>query len=387
MKKLLILLAVVLTANVMMAQKMDRTNAYNYHRNGQYEKAIESIEKCVNHKDFLGMKSKDQAQAWLYRGMIYLDVVNKKPELLEKYPDALDMAFESLQKCIQTDEGYAKDNADQVFSRINIIKDIYAVNGSKSYEEMNFEQAAVNFRKSYDISLTSAFPDTLSLRSCCYSQLYAKKYEEAVVSYNELKDLGYGNPDVYYGLITCYNALNNNEMAMKTIQEGIEKYPNDSEMIIAKVNMFFELGRQEEAIADLNKLHEMNPDNISVLFVLGNIFGDDTKDIFDADKAIGYYTHILELDPSNDDSRTNLAALYLKLCYKKQAEANELGMSKEEQKKYETLQAESKELLNTGLPYAEQLYQNDKSEENKRLLKIYYTQLGKYEESKALDQE
>ena len=43
MKKLVILLAVLLTANVMMAQKMDRTNAYNYNRNGQYEKAVEAI--------------------------------------------------------------------------------------------------------------------------------------------------------------------------------------------------------------------------------------------------------------------------------------------------------------------------------------------------------
>ena len=74
MKKVLILLAIALTANVMMAQKMDRTNAYNYNRNGQYEKAVEAIEKCVNHEGFLGMKPKDQAQAWLYRGMIYLNV-------------------------------------------------------------------------------------------------------------------------------------------------------------------------------------------------------------------------------------------------------------------------------------------------------------------------
>ena len=74
MKKLVILLAVLFTANVMMAQKMDRTNAYNYNRNGQYEKAVEAIEKCVNHEGFLGMKTKDQAQAWLYRGMIYLNV-------------------------------------------------------------------------------------------------------------------------------------------------------------------------------------------------------------------------------------------------------------------------------------------------------------------------
>ena len=55
MKKLMILLAVMLTSTVMMAQKTDRTNAYMYNKNGQYEKAAEAIEKCVNHESFLGM--------------------------------------------------------------------------------------------------------------------------------------------------------------------------------------------------------------------------------------------------------------------------------------------------------------------------------------------
>ena len=43
MKKVMILMAVLLTANVMMAQKKDRTDAYMYNKNVQYEKAMASI--------------------------------------------------------------------------------------------------------------------------------------------------------------------------------------------------------------------------------------------------------------------------------------------------------------------------------------------------------
>ena len=74
MKRLMILVAVLLTVNVMMAQKKDRTDAFMYNRNGEYVKAMQSIEKCVNHQQFTGMKTKDQAQAWLYRAMIYLNI-------------------------------------------------------------------------------------------------------------------------------------------------------------------------------------------------------------------------------------------------------------------------------------------------------------------------
>ena len=56
MKKVMILLAIVLTANVMMAQKKDRTDAFMYNKNQQYDKAMVSIEKCVNHEQFLGQK-------------------------------------------------------------------------------------------------------------------------------------------------------------------------------------------------------------------------------------------------------------------------------------------------------------------------------------------
>ena len=65
MKKVMILLVIALTANVMMAQKKDRTDAFMYNKNGQYAKAMASIEKCVNHEQFLGMKPNDQCQAWL----------------------------------------------------------------------------------------------------------------------------------------------------------------------------------------------------------------------------------------------------------------------------------------------------------------------------------
>ena len=49
MKKVMILLVIALTANVMMAQKKDRTDAFMYNKNGQYEKAMKAIDKCINH--------------------------------------------------------------------------------------------------------------------------------------------------------------------------------------------------------------------------------------------------------------------------------------------------------------------------------------------------
>ncbi|MBO6026284.1 MAG: hypothetical protein J6P73_03480 [Bacteroidales bacterium] len=387
MKKLVILLAVILSAQVMMAQKMDRTNAYNYNKDGRYEKAVESIEKCVNHQSFLGMKPKDQAQAWLYRGMIYLNVYQNK-ELLAKFPDALEKAYVSLQNCIKTDESYTKDNAADIYSRIALVADSYAQDGIDKFNEKSFDAAASSFRKAYEISLIASTPDTIALENTGLAYLRAQKYEEALTNYTELKALGYDKVDLYQNMAACYNALGNEEMTMQTINEGLAAYPGDNGMIIEKVNLYLKQGKGEEAIADLNKLQEMEPDNISVLFTLANIYGDDTHEIFDADKAIEYYSHIISLDSTYYDAHYNLAMVYITLSNQKTSAANEItGTSKAEILKANELLDESAEFLRKGLPYAQTAYKAQPTDDMKRLLKTMYGKLNMMKEIKELDEQ
>lgn len=387
MKKLVILLAVLFTANVMMAQKMDRTNAYNYNKNGQYEKAAESIEKCVNHQGFLGMKPKDQAQAWLYRGMIYLNIYQDK-KLLAKYPDALEIAYVSLQNCIKADADYTKDNAQDVYSRVVAIGECYFQDGIEQFNNKAYGDAAASFRKSYDISLTGSRPDTSALENAGLAFMRGELYDEALATYVDLKNLGYDKVDLYKNMAACYTLKGDDENSMKVITEGLEKYPGDAGMIIEKVNLYLKQGKGEEALGDLNKLQELDPNNVSILFTLGSIFGDDTHDIFDADKAIGYYTRIIELDPTYYDAHYNLAMVYITLSNQKITEANEItGASMAEIERYNKLMDESTEYLRQGLPYAKTAYEAQPSDDLKHLLKTLYVKLKMMEEAKALDAE
>lgn len=386
MKKLVILLAVVFTANVMLAQKMDRTNAYNYNRNGQYEKAIDAIEKCVNHEGFLGMKPKDQAQAWLYRGTIYVNA-HQKPELAEKYPDALDKAYESLENCIKVDPSYAKDNASEIYPRIAHIAATFFQNGVDNFNSEAYPQAGAFFRKSFDISTNGTSPDTSALVNAALSFMRANMYDEALANYEDLKNLGYNHVDLYKNMSNCYLAKDDEEKSLEMIQAGLDKYPGDAGLIIEKINLFIKQGKSEEAVADLTKLHEMDPNNASILFILGTIYGNDSHDIFDADKAIGYYTEAINTDSTYYDASYNLAALYLNLASKKQTEADGLGFSPAEQKKYTALMKEREDFLRAGLPFAEKAYKAQPSEDMKRALRSIYVNLNMLKEVKELDAE
>ena len=387
MKKLLVLLAVILTANVMMAQKKDRTDAYMYNKNGQFEKAVTSIEKCVNHEGFLGMKPKDQAQAWHYRAPIYQNVL-QNPELAANYPNATDLAYESLQNCIAADKSYYSDNADDINNRIASLAGKYFQNGVDGFNNNAFEEAAVNFRKSYDISL-SVTPDTSALVNTAMAYQRAEKYEEALNNYLDLKNLGYQGADLYKNTAACYTAMGNEEKSLAVISEGLEKFPGEGGLIIEKVNLYLKQGNGEAAIADLNKLHDMDPNNASILFILGTIYGDDTHDIFDADKAIQYYTETLAVDPDFYDADFNLAALYVVLANKKSAEANDLLASGFNNKIMEQVNALNKEgdtFLQLGLPHAERVFNAQPSAELGQVLKTIYVRLNMLDELKALNQ-
>ena len=381
----MILLAVILSANVMMAQKTDRTNAYMYNKNGQYEKAAESIEKCVNHESFLGMKPKDQAQAWLYRGMIYLNI-HQSAELAPKYPDALEKAYEALQNCIKADPGYAKDNAQDVYPRVAAIAVNYFQDGVTNFNNKVYPEAGASFRKSYEISLSGTNPDTVALVNAALSYQRASMFEDALVNYNELKDLGYNNVDLYKNLAACYNGMGDQEKGIETIQQGLDKFPGDAGLIIEKVNVYLKQGRGEEALADLNKLQELDPDNPSILFILGTIFGDEKNDIFDGQKAIDYYMQAININPNYYDAVYNLGAMYITLSNKLKAEANEItGFSKAEIERYDSLVHQAEDLVRTGLPYVKQAYDAQPSDDIKHVLKSMYVQLNMMEEAKALE--
>jgi hypothetical protein len=386
MKKVLILLAVILTVNVAMAQKKDCTSAYMYNKNGQYQKAMMTIEKSVNHEAFNGMKPSDQAKAWLYRGMIYLNIyLSQDPEVKSLAPDALNIAYESLTKSIAADPEFAQENAQDVFPRIVAIEGQYFQMGIEKFNNAAYSDAATAFKKAYDISLSSQSIDTTALINAALASLKGELNEQAISYYNDLQQLGYNKVDLYKNKASIYNAMGQSDSALVAIAEGQALYPSDASLTIEKVNIYLKQGKGIEAVNDLLKLNELDPNNASILFILGTIYGDENSNVFDSEKAIEYYNRAIEINNEYYDAIYNLGALYITLSNKLKTEANDLPLEKVAE--YDALIGQAEELISIGLPFVKKAYDMQPSPEVKAVLKSMYVQLKMNEEAKALDAE
>ncbi len=384
----MILLAVLLTANVMMAQKKDRTDAYMYNKNGQYEKAMVSIEKCVNHEQFAGMKPNDQAQAWLYRAAIYQNIIQSGDEaLIAKAPNALEVVYESLMNCMKNPD-FLEDNKQEIYQRVGSVMTTYYSKGADDYNTGKFVEAAPMFKKAYDIAKSLGSPDANDmLNLAATSALRAGDYNTALEYFTEVKNNGTETSDIYRHLAACYNGLGNAEQAMAMINAGLEKNPGDANLILEKVNAYLKEGKGAEAVEDLNRLRELDPENAQLLFVLGTIYGDENnKDVYDVEKARKYYEDALAINPDYYDAIYNIGVLYTSMANQYIEQANEItGFSKAEQEQYNSLIEQGNELLRTGLPFLQRAYEAQPSDDVRNVLRSIYVKLNMMEEVKALD--
>ena len=391
MKKVMILLVIALTANVMMAQKKDRTDAFMYNKNGQYAKAMASIEKCINHDQFLGMKPNEQSQAWLYRAAIYQNILQSDDEALKaQVPNALEIVYESLMKCLEN-EAFCEDQQNQmeIGMRIASVMTSYYSQGADAYNNGQYAEAAPLFKKAYDIAASLGGGDQASemLNLAATSALRAEDYNTALEYFNMMKGNGKETAELYRHLAACYNGLGNSEQAMEMINAGLAINPSDANLILEKVNAYLKEGKGAEAVADLQKLHELDPENAQLLFVLGTIYGDENnKDVFDTDKAKQYYEQALAINPNYYDAIYNIGVLYTTMANKYIEQANEItGFSKAEQEQYNNLIEQANDLLRTGLPYLKQAYEAQPSDDVKNVLRSIYVKLNMTDEVKALD--
>ncbi len=366
MKKIVMVFLLLIATTAMMAQKSERTNAYMYNKNGQYDKARESIDKAIlNEKTMLDSKT------WMYRGIIYLNIVfSDQYKSLDA--DALAKSLESFKKAMELDPEDKENQKIDIIPRINAISQQYFSIGVEKFNGTEFKLAAENFKTSFDVSAIIQTVDTMAMENTALSYLRAEDYPKAIEYYGVLKSLGVEKPDIYKNIATAQRNMGDKEGMNKTIEEGRLKFPEDSGLLLEQINAYLAMGQGAKVVDDLKALVAKDPTNYSIYFVLGTIYGDDTKpEMYNMELAVGYYKQAIAVKPDYFDAIYNLGALYINESNKIQVKANQLPLT--ETKKYDELTEQANTIIREALPYLETAHQMDPTNaETVQVLKSIY---------------
>ncbi|HHM21179.1 MAG TPA: tetratricopeptide repeat protein [Bacteroidetes bacterium] len=368
------------------------------------EEAKNMIETAIQSDDIA-----TQAKAWLTRGEIYIAYADKDMAAMmlstdpgtyvPKYPDAPYIAAESFEKALSVAKKKyeIKDALKGLKEAGNKLNQI----GNYQINVKDYAGAYKSLKKVYDINNTlkekgsETVIDDSELKNQKYVMAYcadaSNQSDEARRWFKELYEEGTDEPSVYAKYFNILLA-EKDDNALKVLEEGRTKFPDNTEILFAEINYYINLGDLEKLKSILQKAIEAEPNNPSVRTALGNVYmnlfteeyaknGDSelANDYFK--KSLDYFNQAIELDAKQFDALYSIGSLYYNKAVEIIKVANDLPLN--EAKKYDELSKQANELMETALPYfqkAESINPND----NNTLIALseIYARKNDFEKSK-----
>ncbi|MFO7613288.1 MAG: tetratricopeptide repeat protein [Bacteroidales bacterium] len=374
MKRIVLILLTVLMVSALFGQTNKRTSAFNYHRYGKLDLAKEAIDDAAKHD-----KTINDARTWFYRGNIYYDIAMSSDENFRNLdPDPLGVALESYKKAKEYDS--KNEYTDDIERFTLAIGEGYYNQGVIDYNNEDFKGAAISFEKSFDVSLGAGRVDTSALYNAAVAAVLGQETEMAKGYYERVLELEYYRPDIYATLAEIYKSEGDTALALATVVEGRELFPEDFNLLIAETNVYLTTEENEKAISNLEIAKEIDKTNQSIFFAVGTIYDQ----MGDVDKAIDAYEQAIGLDPDYFEANYNLGALYVNMAADILDKANNLPL--DAVKEYEEQTKLANDMLKKSIPYLEKSLELMPDDLNTLVsLKEIYTRLGMMEKLAEID--
>lgn len=381
MKKYLILGFVMMFVGSISAQKKELRNAGKALDKGNFEKATMALNAAEALLE--SMDDKQKSEFHLLKSKLYF---NGGAANLE---DTV-MAIEAFEKVSNSNNAQSKEK-----HLVNLIN--HLVNkGSDFVEKNDYSSASDCFSNAYRISKK----DTIYLYYAASSSVNAKEYDKSLTMYKELKSLNFTGiekqyfalniitnmeeafdnkllrdasvqakthsnptekksksryPEIIKNMALIYNQMGDTEKALGAMLEARAENPDDLNLILTEANVHYTMGNIDKFKSLLEYATELDSENPELQYNLG-VIAAEANDVENAKK---YYTRAIELNPKYINAYINLAALILGQEESIIDEMNNLGTSAADDRRYDELRLERKELYFEAIPYLEQAIEID----------------------------
>ena len=390
------------------AQKSEIRDAGDAVEDGNYAEAkteLQTAESMLSEAN-----EKWTERFYLYKGQAYLG--SGENASLED----LEIAAEAFQKAQELGN---EEEAVQGFEQVRNALVQSAINDQNTED---FESASDKLYYSYQLNKQ----DTLYLYYAAANSLNGQDYTTALEYYKDLKELGYDGSGVEYlatnvetgeeeimstkeqrdimlktgeyenpqerkipskkgeiakNIALIYIQEGEDEKAIEAIKDAKAENPDNTALLQAEADVYYRMGNKEKYNELMQEMVKKNPNDPNVYYNLGVT----AAELGDNEKAIEYYKQALEIDPEMTNARMNIVVAILAKERAIIDEMNGLGMSKEDNKRYEELEEERKEIYEQAVPYLEKVIESDPENENVIRTAInIYNQLGEQEKAAEL---
>jgi tetratricopeptide (TPR) repeat protein len=361
--------------------KPNLNKVLNFWKDGKLKEAKEMIDLAETDP-----KLSLDGKTFYYKGLVYaaLDTTsNEEYKALATDPLATALAaFEKGDGMSKGKEFFVQDamGLPQLKSQqLLVLANYYLNKGANAFQEDDFDAAVAGFKKTQTILPN----DTTAYFYGGYAYYQKEEYQPAVDQFKIYLDKGGKSPDAYSLIINTYSGpLENKEEALKWAQAAKAKFPTDDNFPKVEIGLLIDLNKIDDAKGGLESAVAKEPGNKILHFYLGYVNSKLEK--WEESKA--NYLQALKLDPEYFDAQYYLAQIYLIAAEKVKKEMNNLGITKEDQKRKLQLDNELVEKYKIALPYWEKANSMKIEDTNSRIevldkLSIMYYYLG--EDAKA----
>ena len=412
MKKLLLTLVIAILGQFAIAQNIQVQNAFSYQKSSQ--QLIDEAEalkpskpdkaaKRMNDAKILIKKAKDaidaasendqtmhQAKTWHYYGVIYYKI-GAYPEFADLDSQAFEKALTAFEKIKAIDNDYFMRNRGEFQQYAGSIGARYYDLGANSYNEGNFDEAYMYFKKAYDAAAALGSQDNSALLNAALSAMKVDRFTESIAMFETLIANGMEEPSVYQNMVIAYRGAGDNDQMIEVITVARNKFPEDEGIINEMINSYLTVHREDEIIDQILEMAEKNTDQPAYYFILGTIYGNRESKLYDVEKALEYYDKAIAENDKYADAYYNAGALLIDKASEIYQEANEKDPSEYSNfnaylDATDKMAAEAKVYDERALPYVEKTYEllpDDPAV--KQALKGIYTRLKMNDKAKELE--
>lgn len=356
MKKLIVFsFAILLTGAAAVAQGSQTSTAIIRMRSNDVAKAKEYIDEAyeiamakINNNEEI--KEKDHSKFWYTRADIYFKIsISENPEIAGLSDNATEVSLEALDYLWKYDvkDRYTKDGRNLYRYNVQQVT-------QKAFDAIDAEQwnvAMVNFEKTYELKQSQYYAgggeiDTTSLYNAALMAQRAKDYN-AGIRYNKmLTNYEYGEAEPFIFISYYFKQLENIDSARYYVNQGLEKYPSNKDLLIEKANFFINDEDYEGALGVLEDAIAADPDNA----ILYNVYGTILLQLSKFEEAEKPLLKATELDPELADAWYSLGTIQVERANAYVEKLNAKGLTNAE---YEKLKKEQKGFYEAALPYFE----------------------------------